>query len=170
MGTTAMLDGARDFDFWMGRWKVKNRRLVRRLAGCTEWETFDASSHARALPAGIGNFDDFVPDGWRPGFVGMTLRVFNPQTRQWSIYWLDNDTGGIDSATGQLRPPVVGGFVDGVGTFVGRDTFEGRPILVKFVWSGIRADAARWHQEFSADDGRTWETNWIMEMTRAAPL
>lgn len=158
--------GERDFDFWTGHWQVKNRRLVKRLAGCTEWETFDATSCARKLPAGIGNFDDFIPTSWRPGYIGMSLRIFNRQTCQWSIYWLDNQTGGIDGATGQLRPAVVGGFAGGIGTFVGQDTFEGRPIAVKYVWSGICAHAARWHQEFSADGGLTWETNWVMEMTR----
>ena len=158
--------GSHDFDFWIGRWKIRNKRLVKRLAGCQDWETFDAIGHARALPAGIGNYDDFVAVEWRPGFVGMSLRLFSHQTKRWSIYWLDNVTAGLDGSTGHLLPPVVGGFKDGTGVFIGPDTFEGKPITVKFVWSDISATSARWHQAFSADAGRSWEINWIMEHSR----
>ena len=160
-------DGSRDFDFWMGRWKVANRRLVKALAGCTEWETFDAIAHARPLPAGIGNYDDFVPiGGWRPGFVGMSLRFYHPISRKWSIYWVDNRGGGIDAATGHLAAPVVGDFRDGVGVFTGPDTYDGQPIVCRYIWSHITASGARWQQAFSRDGGETWETNWINEMTR----
>lgn len=160
-----MTDGRHDFDFWMGTWRIDNERLVERLNGCTTWETFVAHGQARPLPGGIGNYDDFVPVDWRPGYVGMSLRAYNPATDQWSIYWLDNQTGGLD-AQGQLLPPVVGRFVDGVGTFEGDDTFAGRPIRVRFIWSDISANRARWEQAFSPDGGTTWETNWIMRMTR----
>ncbi|HEX9391993.1 MAG TPA: hypothetical protein VF928_11835 [Usitatibacteraceae bacterium] len=159
-------NGAGDFDFYMGHWLIRNQRLVKRLAGCTDWETFEAVGHARKLPGGIGNYDDFIAREWRPGFVGMSFRVFSPVTGKWSIYWLDNQTGGLDAATGHLTPPVVGGFRDGVGIFTGDDTFDGRPIKVEYKWSDIGADSARWEQAFSADGGRTWECNWIMDMTR----
>jgi hypothetical protein len=151
-------DGSHDFDFQTGRWRIRNERLAKRLQGCTEWETFEATQHARLLPGGLGNIDDFVTDHW-PGFVGMSLRLYNPHTRQWSIYWATNRSG-------TLGPPVVGSFSDGVGVFEGRDEEEGRPVLVRFIWSKITASGARWEQEFSADDGRTWERNWIMTMTR----
>lgn len=161
-----MHDPARDFDFWIGAWTIHNRRLVRRLAGCDEWETFTASSRVRALPGGIGNIDDWIADAWRPGYVGGSLRVHDPRTRRWSIYWLENQTGGLDAATGHLNPPVVGGFEGGVGTFLGRETWEGRPILCRFVWSDITPDAARWEQAFSVDEGASWEVNWTMRMSR----
>lgn len=159
-------DGSHDFDFFMGRWRIQNKRLVRRLAGCTDWETFEASQYAQSLPGGIGNFDDFVADDWRRGFVGMSLRVFSPVTKKWSIYWLDNNTGGLDGATGHLTPPVVGEFKNGVGIFIGTDVLDGRPINVEYKWSNITANSARWEQAFSADGGKTWETNWIMELRR----
>jgi hypothetical protein len=158
-------DGAKDFDFWIGRWKIVNRRLVKPLAGSTEWETFEAIAHAHPLPGGIGNYDDFVGLGWRPGFVGMALRLYNRATRKWSIYWLDNRNTGID-ANGELTAPVVGEFRNGIGVFTGRDTFEGRPIIVKYTWSHITEQSARWEQAFSSDEGRTWETNWMSEMSR----
>ena len=159
-------DGAKDFDFWMGRWKIDNRRLLERLAGCDEWESFEAIVEAWPLPAGVGNYDQFVGVNWRPGFVGVSLRAYNRATRQWSIYWLDNRTGGFDPDTGALAAPVIGQFRHGVGEFTGPDTYEGRPIVVKYTWSRITGSSAHWEQAFSTDDGRTWETNWTMDMTR----
>ena len=80
--TPTPTDGARDFDFLIGHWQVSNRRLSKHFQGSQEWETFQATQQARLLPGGIGNYDDFLPVGWRPGFVGMSLRVFNPQTQR----------------------------------------------------------------------------------------
>jgi hypothetical protein len=148
-----------DFDFLFGRWHIENERLLKRLQHCGEWETFEAVGEAKPILGGIGNIDDFVPKTWNAGFIGMTLRLFNPSTRQWSIYWMSNQTG-------TLEPPVVGDFKDGVGVFEGDDTFEGHPIRVRFIWSEITANTARWEQEFSDDDGQTWEKNWIMRFKR----
>jgi hypothetical protein len=163
---TSLPDGSRDFDFWMGRWHVTNRRLPRPLQGCVDWEHFQATSHAVPLPGGIGNYDDFIAPDWRPGYVGMSLRIYNPQTALWSIYWLTNRTGGLDPRSGHLTPPVVGRFVDGVGVFEGSDELDGRPIRVRYTWSDIRPRSARWQQAFSPDDGESWEVNWFMQMER----
>lgn len=157
---------AHDFDFLMGPWHIRNTRLVHRLAGCTDWETFDATGTARPLPGGIGNCDDFIPATWKPGYVGMSLRVFSPASRRWSIYWLDNATGGLDPATGLLQPPVVGGFSAGRGVFEGDDMLDGRPVRVRFEWSDMHTGGPRWEQAFSGDGGLTWETNWVMEFAR----
>jgi len=162
--TTATLtgtqrDGAHDFDFQTGRWLIRNQRLKERLTGCTEWETFDATQEARLLPGGLGNVDDYVTEHW-PGFVGMSLRLYSPRTRLWRIYWASNRIEGVE-------PPVVGAFDEhGVGVFEGRQELDGRPILVRFVWSEITQNTARWEQAFSPDEGKTWERNWIMTMTR----
>ena len=118
------------------------------------------------MPGGIGNFDDFTPLAWNPGYVGMALRVFDPVTQRWSIYWLDNLTGGLDPANGLLLPPVVGGFQGGVGLFEGEELFEGRPVRVCFEWSQMHTGAPRWQQAFSDDGGATWEVNWVMEFAR----
>lgn len=157
---------AHDFDFLMGSWRIRNTRLLHRLAGCTDWETFDATGTARPLPGGIGNYDDFIPTTWNPGFVGMSLRVFSPASQRWSIYWLDNLTGGVDPSTGLLWPPVVGGFRDGLGIFEGQEMFEGRTVRVRFEWSQMHTGAPRWQQAFSDDGGATWEVNWVMEFAR----
>ena len=151
-------DGRRDFDFLMGRWKVANRKLRERLKGSADWEEFEATSVARVLLNGLGNEDEFrIGDG--SDFVGMSFRFFNPATGRWSIYW-------ADSRRGTLEPPVVGSFSGSTGTFFGDDVFEGRPIRVRFIWSRVDTGNPRWEQAFSADDGETWETNWVMEMTR----
>lgn len=154
-------DGRHDFDFYHGHWHVRNERLKQRLAGSDDWETFEATQRCRPLLDGIGNLDDFVTE-WSGGFRGMTLRLFDLQSRQWRIYW-------ASSRSGVLEPPVMGRFENGVGTFLGNDTHEGRPVLVRFIWSDITADTAHWQQAFSTDEGVSWETNWHMWMTRIVP-
>ncbi|TWH99467.1 hypothetical protein IP90_03082 [Luteimonas cucumeris] len=156
--THADNDGRHDFDFFHGRWQLRNERLKRRLQDSDDWEMFDSTQHCRPILGGLGNIDDFITD-WDGGFVGMSLRLFDPRTRQWSIYWASNRTG-------MLEAPVVGRFEHGVGTFVGRDLHEGRAVLQRFIWSDITASSALWQQALSVDDGRSWETNWIMRMTR----
>ena len=155
-------DGARDFDFYYGHWNVHNERLRERLVGSTDWEHFEATQQCRPILGGIGNIDDYVSD-WNRGdqdtFIGMTLRLFNPATREWSLYWSSNQSG-------VLEPPVVGRFEHGVGTFIGKDQYQGRPVLARFIWSEIAPDSAKWEQALSTDEGATWETNWIMRMTR----
>lgn len=157
------------FDFLHGNWAVVNRRQSDYANPDSPWETFSASNVVRALPAGIGNYDEYRPLGdWRPGFVALTLRVFDPVTGRWSIYWLTNRDGGLDPATGNLLPPVVGRFdADGVGRFEGEEVYQGRAARVRFTWTRIGPDQARWEQAFSWDDGSSWHTNWIMEFTRA---
>ena len=151
---------AHDFDFWMGRWKVQNRRLRTRLAGSDDWDEFVATSVARPILGGLGNQDEFRTDH-AGGFIGMSFRFFDPMKRRWSIYWADS------RRSGKLEPPVFGAFSGDTGVFEGRDVFEGRPILVRFIWSGITTPTPRWEQAFSDDDGETWETNWIMDFTPA---
>ena len=149
---------ARDFDFWMGRWHIRNRVLRERLADCDEWDEFDATSVAWPILDGLGNQDEFRTDHCG-GFVGMSFRFFDPYTRQWSIYWADSRRSGV------LDPPVFGSFSGDEGVFEGTDTFAGKPILVRFTWSGITTPTPRWEQAFSDDDGETWETNWVMDFT-----
>jgi len=155
-------DGAHDFDFYYGRWRIQNERLTERLVGSNDWQRFEAIQECRPILGGLGNIDDFVTDEFGPGvFMGMTLRLFDKATQKWSIWWASNRKGG-------LEPPVTGAFVDGVGRFEGDDVHNGIPVRVRFIWSDIGADRALWQQAFSADGGKTWETNWRMHMTRLA--
>ena len=162
MSPQALPEPSHDFDFLHGRWRVHNRRLRERLVGCTEWEAFDGTQVCRPILGGFGNEDELVTDAFGAGrFVGMTIRLFDPRSREWSIYWVDNRSV-------QLQPPVRGRFDGGVGTFYGRDAHLGTPVLARFVWTVVSAERARWEQAFSTDDGATWETNWIMEFERSA--
>ena len=150
---------ASDFDFWFGSWDVRNRWLRRRLAGSDDWEEFDATVVARPLLGGRGNEDEFRTDH-AGGFIGMSFRFFDPERRRWSIYWADS------RRPGELDPPVFGAFSGDVGVFEGEDLYKGRPILVRFTWSGVTTPTPRWEQAFSDDGGRAWETNWVMDFTR----
>jgi len=153
-------DGRHDFDFLIGRWSVAHQRLQRRLEGDTQWDRFAGVCEMRPILGGLGNIDDNIidlPDGT---YRGSAIRLFNPATRLWSIWWMD-------SRAPRLEPPVHGRFERGLGTFFGEDTLRDRPTSVRYVWSDITATFARWAQAFSPDSGATWETNWIMEFTRS---
>lgn len=149
-----------DFDFFIGDWRVRHRRLKRRLAGCDEWVEFDGTCHVRRLLGGAGNCDDnllAMPEG---AYRAVTLRSFDAVTGLWSIWWLDG------RFPHRLDPPMIGGFDAGTGMFYADDTFNGMPIRILFLWHTGARDAPRWEQAFSADGGATWETNWIMDFTR----
>src|SRR5262245_43614416 len=122
-------DPARSFDFLMGSWRVDHRRLRERLKGSTSWDEFESTAVARPLLGGVGNEDVFRTE-FAGGFTGMSFRFFDKAARQWSIYWADSRRGTLD-------PPVVGAFNGDVGVFEGDDTFEGRPIRVRFIWSRV---------------------------------
>jgi hypothetical protein len=146
-----------DFDFFIGSWDVVNRRLGAPLSGRTDWDEFPGSSRSWTVFDGQANVDQITFP--TKGFSGLTVRLFDPVREQWSLYW-------VNSRNGLLEPPVVGRFEDGVGEFYGDDQHEDTPIRVRFRWSGITPDSARWEQAFSADGEQTWETNWIMEFAR----
>ena len=152
-------DGRADFDFLMGRWNVQHRRLRERLKGSTSWEEFEGTSIARPLLGGLGNIDENIMERASGRAEGTSFRLFSPLSRQWSIYW-------ADSVSLVLQPPMVGGFAEGRGEFYDQELFEGRAIFSRFIWSAITATSCRWEQAFSADGGRSWETNWMMEFTR----
>jgi hypothetical protein len=151
---------ARDFDFWIGRWNVRNRYLRERLADCDEWDEFEATSVARLLLDGLGNEDEFRTD-YGGGFVAMSFRFYDTSKERWAIYWADSRRPGV------LDPPVFGAFSGDTGVFEGEDVHDGRLVRVRFVWSGVTTPTPRWEQSFSADGGATWEPNWIMEFTPA---
>jgi hypothetical protein len=164
MGPMSSLDhdGGRDFDFLFGDWRVHNRRLLRRLEGCTDWEEFETTLQTRPVLGGLGNIDSFsrAAGSGETAWEGLTLRLFAPDTGSWSIWW------AATSEPGHLLPPVVGRFVDGRGSFFGDDLHEGRPVRVRYEWNEITPTSARWQQAFSTDDGETWETNWVMTLSR----
>lgn len=149
-----------DFDFVIGDWLVKHRRLKERLAQCDDWVEFDGEMSTQKILGGFGNVEDNIlrfPDG---EVRAVALRSYDQLTRSWSIWWLDG------RFPGQMDVPVVGNFVDGIGTFFAKDTFQGIPITVRFVWRRIDANLLHWEQAFSDDAGKSWETNWTMAFHR----
>ena len=151
----------RDFEFLVGRWNVRHRRLRQRLVGSDQWDEFGGTLVNWPVLGGQGNVGDNVMEFPTGTVRGMGIRAFDPATRQWLSWWLDGRSPTV------IAPPVRGGFADGVGTFVGDDTHEGRPIKTRVLWSRIASRSARWEQASSADNGATWETNWVSDFTRA---
>jgi hypothetical protein len=149
-----------DFDFLMGVWRCRHRYLAKRLADCHEWLEFDGTCAARKILDGYGNADESEIRLPERTYKGMTVRTYDPTKDLWSIYWADSRTPG------RMTPPVLGRFADGIGTFYGDDECEGRAIRVRFIWSRITPQSARWEQAFSVDGGRHWEPNWLMDFTR----
>ena len=148
---------AHDFDFFHGDWVVRHRRRTDFLDPDSDWEEFAGFSRCWSLFDGAANVDEI--DMPHLGSKGLTLRLFDRETRQWSLNW-------SSSRSGRLFPPVVGHFDGDRGEFHGDDTYDGKGVRARFVWSGVSPAAARWEQAFSLDGGETWLTNWVMEFTR----
>jgi hypothetical protein len=154
-----------DFDFVLGRWTVTNRKRADALdPDCTEWLEFGSTGEHRALPGGAGNIEAYETQEM-PGlgeFHGLALRLYDPESDTWRIWWSSSTTPG------ELDPPMEGRFDGSVGTFVADDVIDGRALKVQFLWLDLGDDRAQWEQAFSYDSGQTWDTNWVMTMTRAA--
>ena len=154
-------DGRNDFDFLIGSWISRQRRLRERLKGSNSWEEFPARLEVHKILGGAGNFDELVMERESRLMRGATLRLYDAESRQWSIYW-------ADSIHGALAVPEVGSFEeDGCGYFYAHEPFEGRMIFSRFIWSHDGDNTCRWEQAFSEDAGKTWETNWVADFTRA---
>jgi hypothetical protein len=154
-------DGQHDFDFEIGTWKIHLKRLDHRLVGSTNWVEFDGTSVTRKVWDGRANLEEFEVDSPTGHIEGLTLRLYDPQTHQWSLYW-------GTSKSGALGPPTIGEFKNGRGEFFDTEPSgpNGRSILVRFVWSDITPNSAHFEQSFSDDGGKTWEVNWITDQTR----
>jgi hypothetical protein len=152
-------DGQHDFDFEIGTWKTHLRRLVRPLSSSSTWVEYDGVSVVRKIWNGRANLVELVADGPAGHFEGLNLRLYNPQSRQWSLNFANINSG-------ELSQPTIGGFKNGRGEFYDQETFNGRAILVRFVISDITPDSCRFEQSFSDDGGKNWELNWIAIDTR----
>lgn len=155
-------DGAHDFDFLIGNWKAHVRRLPDRLNNSNAWIEYDGISNHKKIFDSNANFEEFDVTGAdkKLRIRAQTLRLYNPTSRQWSIYLVDVDNGTLG------LPPVVGGFNGNRGEFFDQEEYKGRAILVRYVWLNISPKSARMEQSFSPDGGKTWEVNWICELSR----
>jgi hypothetical protein len=156
-------DGQHDFDFEIGTWKIHLSRLKDRLVGSKTWVSFDGDSVTRKVWDGRANLEEFESDNPAAGHIeGLTLRVYNLKTHQWSLYW----AASKDPDLGQPIQPMVGEFKDGRGEFYDQELYKGRAVYVRFIWSQITPTSAHFEQSFSVDGGKTWEVNWITDQTR----
>jgi hypothetical protein len=155
----AYRDGQHDFDFEIGSWKIHLKKLDHPLTGSNKWVEFDGTSVTRKVWDGRSQLEEFETDGALGHIEGLTLRLYNPQSHQWSLYW-------ATSKTGTIGIPTVGEFKDGVGEFYDHEEINGRMTLVRFQWTKTNSDSPHFEQSFSDDGGKTWEVNWITDQTR----
>jgi hypothetical protein len=148
-----------DFDFLVGRWKIRNRKLKEPLSGREEWMELHATQELRQILHGSGNFDIFSSELDGKPFEGFTLRLFDPQTRLWTIYWADSSAVRLDGGK-------VGSFDGDIGEFFARDVISGKNVIVRFHWDKRDPEAPVWSAAFSVDEGRAWEWNWYAYFTR----
>ena len=155
-------DGSHDFDFLIGDWQAHVRRLPDRLNNSNKWDVYDGISNHHKLLDSNANLEQFEVSSAdkKLHIKAQTLRMYNPTTRQWSIYLIDLDNGELDT------PPVVGAFAGKRGEFFHQETLKGRTILVRYVWLDLSPNAARMEQSYSPDGGKTCEVNWVCELSR----
>ena len=154
-------DGQRDFDFEFGEWTIHLSRRLRPLTGSTTWVEYDGSSVVRKVWNGRANLGELDVEGPAGRIVGLSLRLYDPASRQWKISW-------ANSADGTLGPPMIGGFENGRGEFYNQEMLNGRATFVRFVFSDITANSFELEQAFSDDGGKSWEANWIARFARVS--
>lgn len=145
-------NGQHDFDFFVGKWRQHNRRLVHQ-----QWIEFDSTAVARRMLDGRGNVDEFEAETPSGHLEGMTVRLYSADTHDWSIYSSSGNAGAFSS------PASVGHFVNGHGEFYEHEELDGKPIRLRFLWEVRSPKQYHWEQAFSTDEGKTWETNWIID-------
>lgn len=152
-------DGQHDFDFEFGAWSVKLRRLLHPLSGSDDWVDMEGTSTVRKVWDGRANLGELQVGNASGKLEGLSLRVYNPETHQWSIYWANAKDGALGTA-------MIGQFRNGRGEFYNQEFFQGRAIFVRFIFSDVTTASFRLEQAFSADGGKTWEPNWIASFTK----
>ncbi len=158
-------DGQHDFDYAVGTWKIHLKRLKKRLAGSTEWVELDGTIVCRKVLDGRAEVEEMNVESAdkRMHVQGLALRLYNPETQQWSIYWVNGADGVLE------QNPMVGQFSNGRGEFYNQQIFEGRAIYARFLWSDVTTNTPHFEQAFSVDGGKTWEANWITDQTKEKP-
>jgi len=159
--TPAERDGQHDFDPLIGKWKYHLKRRLHPLTGSSTWVESDGTGACFKIWDGRAQLDTIVVDGPTGHIEGLTLRTYNPQSRQWRLYWANSKNGIID-------PPQIGEFKNGRGEFFAQDTINGRTVLIRYVWTDMTTNSPHFEQSFSDDGGKTWEVNWITDQTRVS--
>jgi hypothetical protein len=129
------------------------------LTGSTTWVDYEGTSVVHKVWDGRANLLELEADGPEGHIEGVGLRLYNPQSHQWSLNWASSNDG-------TLNRPMIGEFTNGHGDFFDQEPFKGRAIYVRNGFSDITPDSCRFEQAFSDDGGKTWEVNWIAIDTR----
>ena len=157
--TAVERDGQHDFDFEIGSWKTHLSRLLHPLTGSTAWAEYEGTNVVRKVWNGRANLVEVEVDGTAGHIEGLSLRLYNPESHQWSLNFSNSNAG-------TLSQPTIGEFKNGRGEFFDQEFLNGKAILVRFVISDIKPDSVHFEQAFSDDGGKTWEVNWIAIDTR----
>jgi hypothetical protein len=153
-------DGQHDFDFEIGSWKIHLKKLLHPLTGSTSWVEFDGTSVTKKVWDGHAQIEQFETDSAVAGHIeGLTLRLYDPESHQWRLYWANSKTGILD-------PPQIGEFKNGQGEFYTQDILDRKSIMIRFLWTNTTTNTPHFEQSFSEDGGKTWEVNWITDQTR----
>jgi hypothetical protein len=155
-------DGQHDFDFNLGSWNTHIKRLLHPLSGSTTWAELNGTVVIRKVWEGRAQVEEIEADGPNGHFEGLTLFLYNPQSHQWSMNF-------AESSGGTISQPSIGEFKNGRGEFYDQESYKGRTILVRIVWSDITPDSHHFEQSFSDDGGKTWEPNFTAALTREKP-
>lgn len=150
-----------NFDFLIGKWNVLNKRLKERLINSDEWIEFPAEMETKPFFNGLGLMDEMKSSHFGDDFIGFSIRMVNPKTNIWTIYWADTS-----SPENYLKEQVVGGFENGIGVFYGKEQYQGKEYRLKFTWKKESENTAQWEQAYFDESKHEWETNWIMEFLR----
>lgn len=150
----------KNFDFLIGKWSVLNKRLKERLRNSNDWEEFDAEMETKPILNGLGLMDEMKSSHFGDEFIGLSIRMLNPKTNEWKIYWADTENPEL-----LLKEQVVGKFENGIGEFFGEEMYQGKKMKLRFVWKKESKNTAQWEQAYYDELNKQWETNWIMIFT-----
>jgi len=157
----AQRDGQHDFDPLIGSWKYHLKRRLHPLTGSNTWVDLEGTGVCYKIWDGRAQLDTIVVDGPSGHIEGLTLRLYDPESHQWRLYWANSKNGIVD-------PPQVGEFKGGHGEFLAQDRINGRVILIRYDWTNTNTNTPHFEQSFSDDAGKTWEVNWITDQTRVS--
>ena len=149
-----------NFSFLIGKWSILNRRLKERLMNCGEWIEFQAEMETKNILNGLGLMDEMKSSYFGDEFIGLSIRMLNPESNKWTIYWADTANAEIG-----LKEQVIGEFKNGIGEFFGKEIHKGKEVKLRFIWNKPSVDTAKWEQAYYDEINNEWETNWTMLFT-----
>jgi len=151
---------ARQFDFWIGEWNVRNRGL--RAGG---WrDTGEARAHVYPILDGCALVEQWQGTANDRKTLGFSVRAYDPVAAKWVLVlnWPAPNQPGFGSLEGSFR--------HGRGEFFNTFERDGQETIQRYTFSDASPDTLRWDAAYSDDGGRSWLTRWIMELTRRDPL